>query len=130
MSLTFAAAQPGGGQGGQGGQRGNFGTPEERAKQQTTRLDELVKLTADQKTKVEAVNLNLSKKQSAALQNNSDREAMRTKMQEFNTERDKKYKEILTAEQYKKYTENAAQMRRGRGQGQGGGQRGQGDGNR
>ncbi|GHT78943.1 hypothetical protein FACS189464_3210 [Bacteroidia bacterium] len=127
MSLTFAAAQPGGGQ---GGQRGNFGTPEERAKQQTTRLDELVKLTADQKTKVEAVNLNLSKKQSAALQNNSDREAMRTKMQEFNTERDKKYKEILTAEQYKKYTENAAQMRRGRGQGQGGGQRGQGGGNR
>ncbi|MDR1865161.1 MAG: hypothetical protein LBR08_06270 [Bacteroidales bacterium] len=112
-------------------ERRNFGTPEERAKNQTERLHQLLQLTDEQKTKINAVNLELAKKLEADLQNNrEDREAMRTKMQEAETAREKKYKEILTDEQLKKYLEDRAarekqmQERRGqRGNGEGNGQR-------
>ncbi|MDR1525505.1 MAG: DUF4890 domain-containing protein [Tannerella sp.] len=94
-------------------QRGrNSGTPEERAKNQTTRLDSLVNLTADQKTKIEAINLDLSKKMSEIFQSTQgDRDKMRSKMDELATERDKQYKAILTDDQYKKYLNNREQLR-------------------
>jgi hypothetical protein len=94
-------------------QRGrNFGTPEERAKNQTSRLDSLVTLTADQKVKIEAINLDLFKKMDDTFRNaQNDRDKMRSKMEEINTERDKQYKAILTDEQYKKYLDNREQLR-------------------
>ncbi|MDR2773389.1 MAG: DUF4890 domain-containing protein [Tannerella sp.] len=106
-------------------QRGrNFGTPEERAKNQTARLDSLVKLTDDQKAKIEAVNLDLSKKMTDAFRNNQDnREDRRAKMEELTAEQEKQYKAILTSEQYKKYSDNREKLRERprQGQGQGGG---------
>ncbi|MDR2039617.1 MAG: hypothetical protein LBQ60_16990 [Bacteroidales bacterium] len=109
VTLTFATAQER-----RGGGR-NMGTPEERAKAQTDRLNELVKLTDDQKTKIQAFELEQAKKMSTVMQENrEDREAMRTKMQEMDKERDKKYKEILTADQYKKYTEDKAKREKER----------------
>jgi protein CpxP len=53
----------------------------------------------------------------------SDRDAMRARMIEVRDERDAKYKEVLTKEQFEKYTKiteaRRAQMRERRGQGQG-----------
>jgi Spy/CpxP family protein refolding chaperone len=111
-TLAGATAQQQGGR--------NFGTPEERSKNQTARLDSLVNLTADQKGKIEAINLDLSKKMDDAFRNaQGDRDAMRSKMEEITTERDKQYKAILTDEQYKKYSDNLEQFRGRRGQGRG-----------
>ncbi len=91
-------------------------TPEERAKMLTDRMNELLSLTADQKTKVEAINLDYSKKLSEQMTAaGGDRDAMRSKMQEMNTERDKKFKEILTADQFKKYSDDQAERQRQRG---------------
>ena len=114
--VTFATAQQG------QGQRQNR-TPEERAKIQTDRMVELLGLNADQKAKVEAIELDLAKQQAAKMQNNQgNREVMQTVRQEIDKLRDEKYKPVLTDAQFKKYLENKEQ----RGQGQGQGQRGQG----
>ena len=111
--ITLAIAQPPSGNGQRQGR--GFGTPEERAKNQIERLDKLVKLTAEQKTKVNTVNLDLSKKMDAAMKENRDnREAAREKMREINAERDKQYKVILTKEQFKLYQEDNARREKER----------------
>jgi Spy/CpxP family protein refolding chaperone len=114
LMISFAAAtaqQPG---------DRNFGTPEERVKIQTARLDSLLTLTADQKTKIEAVHLDLSKKTDAAFRNSQgSRENRRAEMEKLTAEREKHYKTILTDEQYKKYSDNRGQLRERRGQGRG-----------
>ena len=116
-TVTFATAQQGQGQ----GQRQQM-TPEERAKAQTERLEKLLTLKADQKTKVQAIELEYAKESSKIRQDNQgNREAMREAMQKLNTKRDAKYKEVLTADQFKKYQEDIEQRQRERGQGGGGG---------
>ena len=122
-------AQQGGGQRG-GGQGRNMGTPEERAKAQTDRLVDLLTLTADQKTKIETIEVELQKQMDTRRQNaQGDMEAFRAIMQEIETAREAKYKDVLTADQLKKYTENRNQRRQGGpGQGQGGRPPGQGQG--
>ena len=89
---------------------------EERAKVQTERMEKLLALTADQKTKIQAIDLELSKEMTSRMQNNQgDREAMRTAMQDVEKKRDEKYKAALTAEQFKKYLEDKEQRQRDRG---------------
>jgi Spy/CpxP family protein refolding chaperone len=98
MTASFATAQ----------QR-TMPSAEERAKNQTERLDKLLELNSEQKTKIQAINLELAKKmdeQMAANRGGGDREAMMKRMREMDTERSNKYKEVLTAEQFKKYTED------------------------
>ncbi len=96
-------------------QRGTPPSPEERAKSLTERLDKTVGLTDDQKTKIQAINLDLAKKTSEAMQNNrGDRDAMRAKMQEIDTERDTKYKTVLTEDQFKKYADEKAKLEKER----------------
>jgi len=112
-TVTLATAQQG-----QGRQQM---TPEERAKTNTERLEKLLSLKADQKTKVHAIELEIGKEMSALRQNNSQGEARREAMQKLNAKRDAKYKEVLTADQFKKYQEDNEQRQRERGQG--GGQR-------
>ena len=86
---------------------------EERAKSQTERLDKLVTLTADQKTKIQAIDLELAKKMNTVMQNSQgDRDAMRTAMQEINKTRDEKYKEVLTDEQFKKHQADSEQRQK------------------
>jgi len=92
-TVTFAAAQ----------QRQRQ-TPEESAKAYTERMEKLLTLTADQKNKIQAINLDLAKQMNAQFQNNQgDREAMRSAMQAIEKKRDEQYKPVLTADQFKKY---------------------------
>jgi hypothetical protein len=93
-------------------------TVEERVKAQTDRMVDLLKLNADQKKKVEAIELDLNKKMDEKRQNaQGDREAFRAIFEEFDKMRDDKYKEVLTADQFKKYLENKAERQQQRGQG-------------
>jgi len=122
-TFTFAAAQQGGGQ---------RLSAEERAKLQTDRLANLISLSAEQKTKIEAIEVELSKKIEAARQNaQGNREAMQAEFQKIDKTRDEKYKDVLTADQFKTYLDKKEELRQRR-PGQGDGQRrpGQGDGQR
>ena len=106
-SVTFATAQQGQRQ---GSQRLSV---DERAKNQTERLDKLVTLTADQKIKVQAIDLELAKQMDTQMQKNQgDRDAMRTAIQEIDKTRDAKYTEVLTAEQFKKYSDDKVQRQK------------------
>ena len=115
-TITFATAQQGQGQGqrqGQGQGMGQRQTAEERAKSQTERVVKLLTLTADQKTKIQAIELELAKKMDTLRQNSQgDREGMRTAMEEINKTRDTKYKAVLTADQFKKYTADNEQRQK------------------
>ena len=86
-------------------------TVEERATQQTERLDKTVGLTDEQKNKIQAVNLDIAKQTEEQFgKNRGNREAMQTALRKANAERDNKYKQILTDEQFKKYTEEKAKL--------------------
>ena len=112
-TFTLAMAQQGGGR--------QQGTPEERAKAQVDRLTPVLTLTADQKTKIQAIEVELNKQMDEKRQSvQGDREAMMALMQEFNKLREEKYKPVLNADQLKKYQEDAAQRQQ---RGPGGGQR-------
>ena len=90
---------------------------EERAKARTERMEKMLALTADQKTKIQAIDLELSKEMTDRMQNNrGNREAMRTAMQEIDKKYDEKYKVVLTAAQFKKYLEDKELRQRERGQ--------------
>ena len=92
----FAQAQQGGGQG-----RGMMMKPEERVKQ----LDEKLKLSDDQKTKLTTVfteQAEAMKKMREEMQG-ADRDAMREKMQKFRADNDTKVSAVLTDDQKKTY---------------------------
>ena len=116
-TVSFAAAQQGGGQ---QGQRQRM-TVEERAKSQTERVANLLSLNAEQKAKIEAIEVDLGKQMEAKRQSLQDnREAMMAAFQEIDKVRDEKYKNVLTADQFKKYVDDKAQRpQRGQGGGQG-----------
>jgi len=101
--VTFAMAQ--------GFQRQ---TPEERAKNESERLEKLLTLTTDQKTKVHAVELELSKEMSDQMQKiqQGDRDAMMALWQSIQKKREEKYKEVMTADQFKKYSDEYEQRMR------------------
>ena len=90
----FAQAQQGGG-------RGMMMKPEERVKQ----LDEKLKLSDDQKTKLTAVFTEQSEamKKMREEAQGGDREAMREKIQKFRAENDVKVAAVLNDEQKKTY---------------------------
>ena len=101
-------------------QQRQMGTPEERAKAAVDRLTPVLSLTADQKTKIQAIEVDLNKQMDTKRQSaQGDREAMMAVFQEFQKIREDKYKAILNADQFKKYQEDAAQRQQRR---QGGGQ--------
>ena len=88
-------------------------TPEESAKTQTERMEKLLSLTADQKAKIQAIDLDLAKQLNTQLQNNQgNREAMRSAMQDIDKKRDEKYKPVLTADQFKKYLDDKEERRK------------------
>ncbi len=100
IAVTFASAQ----------QRQRM-SAEERAKNQTESMEKDLSLTADQKTKVQAINLDIAKKMDEQMQAASgDRDAMMAKMQELNTDRNNQLKAVLTDDQFKKYTDMQAQQ--------------------
>jgi Spy/CpxP family protein refolding chaperone len=80
---------------------------------------ELLKLTADQKTKIAAIDLELAKEMSKLTQNSQgNRETYSAARQTIDKKRDEKYKPVLTADQFKKYLEDKEQRARDRSQGQ------------
>ncbi len=100
--LAFAASAQQGGQG--GGQRRPQATPEERVKQ----LDEKVKLTDDQKTKVTAVYTEAAEAQKKMREEmmaggTPDRTVMMEKMQKMTADTDAKLNAIFTADQKTAY---------------------------
>ena len=117
-TVGFVAAQQGQGQRQQR-------TPEESAKIQVDRMVDLLKLDADAKKKIEVIELDLQKKMAEKRQSaQGNMEAFRAIFQEFDKMRDDKYKEVLSADQFKKYTDDKASRPQGpRGQGGQGGQR-------
>lgn len=97
----FANAQQGGGQGRGPGRGGMMMKPEERVKQ----LDEKLKLSDDQKTKLTAVftaQQEDMKKLREEMQG-GDRGAMMEKMQKFRTDSEAKVTAVLTEDQKKAY---------------------------
>ena len=102
-TVSFAVAQP------EQGQR-QMRSAEERAKNQTERMITLLSLNADQKAKIEAIELELGKDLDAKRQSaQGNREAMMEAFQEIDKVRDDKYKIVLTADQFKKYLDDKAQ---------------------
>ena len=115
MLAATVAAQPGGRMG---------GTAEERAKATTDRWSEFLTLNAEQKTKLSAIELEMQKQMDTRRQNaQGDFSSMRAAMEEIEKVREEKYKGVLTADQFKKYTAERDRLQRDRGQGGGGGQR-------
>ena len=113
LSATVAAQQ--------GGPWGQNMTVEERAKAITDRLGTVVTLTAEQRTAISAIELDLAKQLEARRSNLQDnREAMREAMLEIERVREEKYKPVLSAEQMRRYIENRDQRQRERGGGGGG----------
>lgn len=118
-SISFSMAQQG-----QGG--GQQRSPEERAKQQSERLAERLKLSADQKAKVEAIYLAQGKSVDSLRKANEggDRQQLFQKMQPLREQADKNVAAILTEDQKKEYAKIQEEMRSRMGGGQGGGRRG------
>jgi len=117
--VTFANAQQGGGQ----GRGGMMMKPEDRVKQ----LDEKLKLSDDQKTKLTTVfteQADAMKKMREEGQG-GDRAAMREKMQKMRADNDVKVNAVLTEDQQKTYKtwqdEQRAEMQKRMQERQGGG---------
>ena len=92
--------------------------PEEMAKRNTDAMKERLELNDDQLKKVEAINLETSKKMSEVFASASgSREAMREEMMAIDEEKDEALKPILTEDQWKEYEkmkEEQAERRRQR----------------
>jgi len=113
-TISFALAQPGQGQ-------RQMKSAEERAKSQVERMVTLMSLNVDQKTKIEAIELELYKEMDAKRQSaQGNREAMVSVFQEIDKARDDKYKTVLSADQFKKYIDDKENRpKRGQGERQG-----------
>ncbi len=113
LGTTMSMAQP-------GGQRMS---PEERAKQQTTELKEVLGLDKAQEKKVYDLNLESGKKMQKMREEMGGQgfsDEMREKMMAMREETNKEMKKILTAAQYTKYEKYLEERRARRGQGGGG----------
>ena len=109
----------------QGGGGGQQRTPEERVKQTMERLADL-KLDKDQTEKTTAVFKEFYEARQKTMEElragggTPDREAMRSKMQKMNDERDEKLKKIFNEDQYKKWKDEIEPSMRPQRQGGGG----------
>ncbi|MDO7849495.1 hypothetical protein Q5H92_24230 [Hymenobacter sp. M29] len=128
ITIGSAAAQTTSGDAGgmQGGMQGGGrmqGNPEEMAKRQTERMTQELGLSADQSAKVQQIMMARGQEMQAMRgQAGGDRDKMREQMQASRTKYDAQFKEVLTADQYTKYTTMEANRmnRGGRGPGMGG----------
>ncbi len=87
-------------------------TPEDRAKMMTDRMKEKLSLTDEQYQSVYDLNLKYAKKQQALMQNRQqERQEATEKAKALKDSKDGELKGMLTADQYKQYTEDMNQMR-------------------
>ena len=130
LTVGTAAAQtttpttdgPGNGMQRGGGYGRMQGSPEEMAKRQAERMTQELGLSADQTAKVQQILLARGQEMQAMRgQATGDRSQMREQMQASRTKYDTQFKEVLTADQYTKYTSmEGSRMQRGGGPGMGG----------
>jgi hypothetical protein len=87
-------------------------TPEEQAQRLIDGMDEYIKLTDDQKTKITEISLNYSKKSAEMLSGRSfrdmsdeERQEMRSNMETIQAEREKEIKTLLAEDQLGQYEE-------------------------
>jgi len=87
---------------------------EEMAKRQTDEMKASLNLTADQLTKVEAINLKYAKKMSEMFAQGppSDFDEMRSRMEENQKARRAELEKVLNADQLKKYDQMQEERRR------------------
>ena len=79
-------------------------SPEDRAKQQTAQLKELLDLNADQEKQIYELNLQTGKQMASMRgQGNANPQGMREKMMKMREEQNEKMKAILTEAQWNKY---------------------------
>ena len=94
------------------------GSPDEMAKRQADRLSKELGLSADQTTKVQAILLARTQEMQAMrgqARDGGDRSQMREQMQANRAKYDAQFKEVLTPDQYTKFTAlQADRMERGR----------------
>ena len=123
LTIGTAAAQtttpaPGDGRG-----RMEQRSPEDMAKRQSERMSTELGLSADQTTKVQQILVARGQEMQAMRGQAKDagnRDQMREQMQANRAKYDAQFKEVLTADQYTKYTSmEANRMQRGGGPGQG-----------
>jgi Spy/CpxP family protein refolding chaperone len=92
-------------------QRGSM-DPVEMSKKQTERMKENLQLSEDQVNKVSKINLDFAQKRQELRKSASDdRTAMREQMEKIRDERNTELKQVLTAEQYKKFLTQEEEMR-------------------
>lgn len=94
--------------------------PEERAKQQTAQLKEVLGLNKEQEKKVYDLNIESGKKMQKMREEMGGggfSDDMRQKMTQMREDQNKEMKKILTAEQYTKYEKYLEERRSRRGQG-------------
>ena len=124
LTAGTAAAQAPAPEGGDTQGRGRMqGNPEEMAKRQTERMTQELGLNADQAAKVQQIQVARAQEMQAMRgQGGGDRDKMREQMQASRTKYDAQFKQVLTADQYTKYTTmEASRMNRGGGPGMGDG---------
>ena len=110
--VTTVAAQKGGNGGPppSGGQGRGGATPEMRAKRQTDRMKEQLKLTSAQETKVEVINLKYAKKMDE-VRKNADPAIQKKNALAIQSQRENEMKGVLNATQYKEYLKMVAEMK-------------------
>ena len=106
MSIFATSMYAQGNQPGMG--RGNA-TPEERAKRQTDRMKDDLKLTATQEPKVLAINLKYANKMED-VRKIADTAAQRKAVMNINKQKEAELKGVLTAEQLKGYQKEVEEM--------------------
>ena len=88
--------------------------PEEMAKRTTEWMKTELKLTAEQLTKVEAINQSMAKERTALMEKaNGDFESMRGEMEKLNAKVVEEFGKILSKEQLEEYKKQQAQRRQG-----------------
>ena len=93
--------------------------PEDRAKQETQWMKTTLTLTDAQIPQIDTINLKYAKKQ-MELRNQvqgGDREAMRSKRQELQNQKNEELKKVLSEDQMKKYLDELEKRRANMGQG-------------
>ncbi|TFH28357.1 MAG: hypothetical protein E4H10_00685 [Bacteroidia bacterium] len=110
--LQLSAQGPGGGRG--------FQMTEDDIKENAKNTAESLKLSDEQAKKVLAIDMEFYNKMQIERQKmmnaggppaDADREAMRAKMMQMRDDRNAKYQEVLTPDQYKQFTETQEQRR-------------------
>ncbi len=91
-------------------------TAEERATKQTEMMTKQLTLTADQQTKIQAINLKYAQQMDANMQKAKenevkDREAMKAQMKTQMDAKDAEMKQVLTSDQYKQWEEKKQEMK-------------------